>query len=406
MSHIGGIILSSASLPNPHIYVLVLVFITSTTRIQAALSSLSSTFILFTNSGQLRRSPRSQWPSEQDLWKLANASGGLFVYADAVIKYVGDPVSGNPTSQLNDVLKFIDTHPLPKLPQEQHPMARLDALYAQILSKVPERTMVDTRKILLALVSDSRRRRSAQKGSFLVFCNWLGMTCDDAYAAIRHLRSLLYAPGHDEAHKAGIRSFHKSFLDYISDFARSGFSSDAAKERVERKKEREGSGGGGEERRHEGRKHFPFFFCALKRTHARSTWWYFVSKKGEEPSDQAKRSCTALQFKVEETRLEPFDILGEEGKGKKDDRNANATIESEEEDGDHGSRWRSRCRFKQQGLRPNKGHNADDSKESNDPEATKVKNWQHKLQKTFLSSKGISEDEFPPSTICSPQREL
>ncbi|KAF7761575.1 hypothetical protein Agabi119p4_9567 [Agaricus bisporus var. burnettii] len=171
-------------------------------------------------------SPRSQWPSEQDLWKLANASGGLFVYADTVIKYVGDPVSGNPTSQLNDVLKFIDAHPLPKLPQEQHPMARLDALYAQILSKVPERTMVDTRKILLALISDSRRRRSARKGSFLVFCNWLGMTCDDAYAAIRHLHSLLYAPGHDEAHKAGIRSFHKSFLDYISDFSRSGFSSD------------------------------------------------------------------------------------------------------------------------------------------------------------------------------------
>ncbi|EKM75134.1 hypothetical protein AGABI1DRAFT_132583 [Agaricus bisporus var. burnettii JB137-S8] len=179
-----------------------------------------------------------------------------------------------------------------------------------------------------------------------------------------------------------------------------------SRKRSERKKDREGSGGGGEERRHKGRTHFPFFFCAIKRTHARLTGWSFVSKKAEEPSDQAKRSCTALQFKIEETRLGPFDILGEEGKGKKDDRKANATIESEEEDGDHGSRWRSRCRFKQQGLRPNKGHNADDDKESTDPEATKVKDGQHKLHKTFLSSKGIPEDECPPSTICSPQREL
>ncbi|XP_006464111.1 hypothetical protein AGABI2DRAFT_48544, partial [Agaricus bisporus var. bisporus H97] len=44
--------------------------------------------------------PRSRWPPEQDLWKLANASSGLFVFADTAIKYVGDRTFGNPTSQL------------------------------------------------------------------------------------------------------------------------------------------------------------------------------------------------------------------------------------------------------------------------------------------------------------------
>ncbi|KAF7761611.1 hypothetical protein Agabi119p4_9603 [Agaricus bisporus var. burnettii] len=169
---------------------------------------------------------RSQWPPEQDVWKLADASGGLFVFADTVVKYIGDPVVGNPTSQLNDVLKFIDTLPLPNVLQEQHPMARLDMLYAQILSKVPERTMVNTRKLLLSMVRDPSWGWSTESRNFLVLCNWLGMTCDDAYAAIRHLLSVLDAPPRDQAHLAELRSFHKSFIDYISDFTRSGVFSD------------------------------------------------------------------------------------------------------------------------------------------------------------------------------------
>ncbi|EKM76828.1 hypothetical protein AGABI1DRAFT_77917, partial [Agaricus bisporus var. burnettii JB137-S8] len=81
--------------------------------------------------------PQSPWPPEQALWKLANAAGGLFVYADTVIKYIGDPTIGNPTLQLSDVIRVINAHPLPNVPKDDHPMARLDVLYAQILSKVP-----------------------------------------------------------------------------------------------------------------------------------------------------------------------------------------------------------------------------------------------------------------------------
>ncbi|EKM76838.1 hypothetical protein AGABI1DRAFT_115515, partial [Agaricus bisporus var. burnettii JB137-S8] len=102
-------------------------------------------------------------------------------------------------------------------------MARLDALYAQILSKVSKRIMENTRKILLALVWESTAKEHLRKENFIVACNWLGMTCDDAYAAIRHLNSLLDAPLRDEAHKKMLRPFHKSFIDYISDYTRSRF---------------------------------------------------------------------------------------------------------------------------------------------------------------------------------------
>ncbi|XP_006464091.1 hypothetical protein AGABI2DRAFT_194677, partial [Agaricus bisporus var. bisporus H97] len=102
-------------------------------------------------------------------------------------------------------------------------MARLDALYAQILSKVPERVMVHTRKILLALVWESKAKEHLRKENFIVSCNWLGMTSDDAYAAIHLLSSVLDDPPRDEAHKEMLRPFHKSFIDYISDYTRSRF---------------------------------------------------------------------------------------------------------------------------------------------------------------------------------------
>jgi hypothetical protein len=181
---------------------------------------------------KLSCNPRSHWPSDRDLWKLANASGGLFVYANTATKYIGDRHIGNPTSQLNDLLKVIDAHPLSNAPLEEHPMAPLDALYAQILSKVPAKVMENTRKLLLALVAgwDFRFDNAGTGRNFIVLRNWLGMSCDDAYAALRHLLSVLDVPERPRAHKKEFRYFHKSFIDYISNFSRSGFSPDIRQE--------------------------------------------------------------------------------------------------------------------------------------------------------------------------------
>ncbi|EKM74622.1 hypothetical protein AGABI1DRAFT_65521 [Agaricus bisporus var. burnettii JB137-S8] len=39
----------------------------------------------------------SRWPEEQDLWKLANAAGGLFAYADTAVRYIDDATAGSPS---------------------------------------------------------------------------------------------------------------------------------------------------------------------------------------------------------------------------------------------------------------------------------------------------------------------
>jgi hypothetical protein len=162
------------------------------------------------------------WPDEQHLWKLANAAGGLFAYAQTVIKYIGDSNVGDPASQLSEVLNVIDELPISELSLEEHPMAQLDALYARILSNVPRRIMANTRKLLLLLASDWDSAL-AHGENFIVLCNWLGMTADEAYAALNRLRSVLNFPQRHEAHEELLTPFHKSFVDYIF---RSGFSTD------------------------------------------------------------------------------------------------------------------------------------------------------------------------------------
>jgi hypothetical protein len=169
----------------------------------------------------------SDWPEERDCWKLANAAGGLFAYAHTAINYIGDSTVGSPASQLSDVLNVIDRPPMTDVPREEHPLALLDALYARILSKTPSKIMLNTRKLLLALATHwVQYLWYNDVGDLILLCNWLGMTPDDAYAALNHLRSVLRVPGRDKAYEEMLEPFHKSFIDYISDFTRSGFSAD------------------------------------------------------------------------------------------------------------------------------------------------------------------------------------
>lgn len=172
------------------------------------------------------------WPEEQDLWKFCEASGGFFAYAQAVIKYIGDS-NENPASQFSDIMSHIDKLPMTDVPQEDHPMALLDVLYARILSKIPDKTIINTRMLLLALGSNWDQLLLGNS-NFLVLCNWLGMTPDEAYAALRYLPSVLRIPRRDEAVKRMLEPFHMSFIDYVT---RSGFCSDIAREAKQLKTE-------------------------------------------------------------------------------------------------------------------------------------------------------------------------
>ncbi|KAF7770591.1 hypothetical protein Agabi119p4_6565 [Agaricus bisporus var. burnettii] len=182
--------------------------------------------------------PHSEWPDKRNFCKLANASGGLFAYADMVIKYIGDLNIGDPVSQLSDVLKVIDNLPMTSIPREEHPMALLDALYARILSNVPAKVILHTRKFVLALASRwDEALGMYSRGTFVDLCNWLAMTPDEAYAAVNQLQSVLRIPRRDTAHLQKLVPFHKSFIDYVSDSSRSNFFLDMRHEALQLKNE-------------------------------------------------------------------------------------------------------------------------------------------------------------------------
>jgi hypothetical protein len=164
---------------------------------------------------------QSEWPKERDFLALTKASEGLFAYAHSIIDYIGNPTVENPVSRLCDVLKVIDNHPMPDMPGGEHPMDLLDALYARILSNVPPEVMGDTRTLLLALVSEWDWFLYPGESNFIVLCNWLAMAPNDAYAALFPLFAVLRVPEKHKAPDERVKFFHKSFIDYISDFSRS-----------------------------------------------------------------------------------------------------------------------------------------------------------------------------------------
>ncbi|KAF7776479.1 hypothetical protein Agabi119p4_4872 [Agaricus bisporus var. burnettii] len=162
---------------------------------------------------------KREWPSEIEFTEIATAAGGLFAYASTVTRYIDDPYYGDPAAQLRYLLGVIHAGGKDDTLRRDHPMAQLDALYARILSNITDAVMVNTRKLLLLYATRKMR-------SFRLQCNALGLTEDDAYAAVRHLHAVAKVPEPDSADEAPLQFFHKSFEDFLFDSNRSGFSDD------------------------------------------------------------------------------------------------------------------------------------------------------------------------------------
>jgi len=87
-------------------------------------------------------------------------------------------------------------------------------------------------------------------------------------------------------------------------------------------------------------------------------------------------------------------------KTKRNGTKSKAMVESEDE-GEGGEGEAEDARDKKASPPPtkkakrDKEEEIDDAKLSNDPEAVRVRDWRHKLQKSFLSAKGLPKDEMP-----------
>ncbi|KAF9444818.1 hypothetical protein P691DRAFT_777989 [Macrolepiota fuliginosa MF-IS2] len=171
----------------------------------------------------------SQWPRERDFIKLFAASGGLFAFAFTAVKFIDNPGSGDPESQLEEFIEVIRDILSQPRDSDEHPMARLDVLYSRIISRIPQRTLTTTKKLLLGMdltLPKYLTARGSGQYMFAELCNWLNLAPNVAYGALHRLHSVLDIPKSEHAYTSTLRPLHKSFRDYFVDSNRSGMFQD------------------------------------------------------------------------------------------------------------------------------------------------------------------------------------
>jgi hypothetical protein len=159
----------------------------------------------------------SDWPLAEDLERLVQDSGSLFVYASTVIRFVGN-LQHSPRARLAQVLGQQQTGVITK------PYATLDKLYRQILvdatKSSDEDEVEDEDEICDALCHRLRNvlavvvlaQTPLRVDALAVLAD---LSHDDAHIAVQSLSALLLVDGGER-----VQTFHPSFPDFLTDSAR------------------------------------------------------------------------------------------------------------------------------------------------------------------------------------------
>ena len=151
------------------------------------------------------------WPTEEQLDILCERAAGLFVYAMATVRFVGQK-NQNPKKQLGRLLQSPESGPEGRTKLREG--TTLDSLYMTILQEAfgdndPE-DGPDVRPVLGSVVL------AANPLSPSTIAALLGLDAEDVSPLLSSVRSLLILQDIDQP----VRPFHKSFPDFIVDSAR------------------------------------------------------------------------------------------------------------------------------------------------------------------------------------------
>ncbi|EKM48338.1 uncharacterized protein PHACADRAFT_54357, partial [Phanerochaete carnosa HHB-10118-sp] len=153
------------------------------------------------------RVPKS-WPNKLHVEKLGLRSNGLFIFAATAVKYVGDPVYGDPVGRLERLMSAT---------AEAGPHQLLDELYLQVL----ETAFPD-------MSDDLSTRVKSILGSIVIaqdplpvsgLSRLVGLSVDTVYNILSGLRSVLIVP-ESEASTSAIRVIHPTFAEFLIDSGR------------------------------------------------------------------------------------------------------------------------------------------------------------------------------------------
>ncbi|KAF9443929.1 hypothetical protein P691DRAFT_808132 [Macrolepiota fuliginosa MF-IS2] len=146
------------------------------------------------------------WPCERDIGTLINLSGGLFIYANTVVRFIGDHNSLGPEDQLRAVVALATSV---AKGSTEHPLSELDLFYLLIMQRIPAKILRTVQWILLATFISGAWTDVKSNRQFL------GLSQSQFQAACRTLHSVMKVEGNM------IVFYHASFMDFMEDPQRS-----------------------------------------------------------------------------------------------------------------------------------------------------------------------------------------
>ncbi|KAJ3556573.1 hypothetical protein NP233_g11946 [Leucocoprinus birnbaumii] len=159
----------------------------------------------------------ASWCTEVELAILVKLAGGLWIYVNTIIRFIGDVKSFGPQSQLRLVLSLAqqETSPL-----ANHPLAAMDLLYDLVMEQIPSQILLTVRKILL-LRHVMRNKVGDNRGWEIDFiANVLRLPIEELLAACGFLQSVLFI-ANNHGRPSQIQFYHASFMEYAQDPQRS-----------------------------------------------------------------------------------------------------------------------------------------------------------------------------------------
>ena len=159
-----------------------------------------------------RRRGLDGWPTEEQLDCLSERAAGLFVYAVATVKFIGDK-NNDPKQQLNRILQSTNNTAY-EGKTKFRPNMTLNLLYMTILQGAfedddPE----DDRKVRSVLGAVTLAVNPLSPATIATI---LGLSTEDTFLRLSSVHSLLLLQTVDHP----VRPYHKSFPDFIVDPAR------------------------------------------------------------------------------------------------------------------------------------------------------------------------------------------
>jgi len=162
-------------------------------------------------SGTLKyAAPDATWYANQDIEQLVELSGGLFIFASTVLKYILDP---DDDDERQDRLRKATS----TVGVRTAAISVIDKVYELVLNEASRPDTVDSDELdrmkrIMACILVARTSLSVGALATL-----LSIKPGRLRASLRRLHSLIHLPADDE--QLGLRMLHASFGDYITDRA-------------------------------------------------------------------------------------------------------------------------------------------------------------------------------------------